>query len=49
MKQLLSDVGIGRQHMQKLAADEKKQTRLQVNNPRELAESDALDIYEAAW
>ena len=26
-----------------------KQTRLLVNNPRELTENDALNIYEAAW
>jgi len=26
-----------------------KQTRLLVNNPRDLTEADALAIYEAAW
>jgi len=26
-----------------------KQTRLLVNNPREVTESDALNIYHAAW
>jgi alcohol dehydrogenase class IV len=49
LKQRLRDVGIGRQHLPKLAADAMKQTRLLVNNPRTLGEADALDIYEAAW
>jgi alcohol dehydrogenase class IV len=26
-----------------------KQSRLLVNNPREVTENDALNIYEAAW
>jgi len=26
-----------------------KQTRLLVNNPREVTENDALNIYESAW
>ena len=49
LKQRLRDVGIGRQHLPKLAADAMKQTRLLVNNPRTLGETDALQIYEAAW
>ena len=49
LQQRLRDVGIGRQHLPKLAADAMKQTRLLVNNPRTLSEADALDIYEAAW
>ena len=49
LQQRLRDVGIGRQHLPKLAADAMKQTRLLVNNPRVLGEADALDIYEAAW
>jgi alcohol dehydrogenase class IV len=49
LKQRLRDVGIGRQHLPKLATDAMKQTRLLVNNPRPLGEADALDIYEAAW
>jgi alcohol dehydrogenase class IV len=49
LKQRLRDVGIGREHLPKLAADAMKQTRLLVNNPRVLGEADALAIYEAAW
>ena len=49
LQQRLRDVGIGRQHLPKLAADAMKQTRLLVNNPRTVERSDALDIYEAAW
>ena len=48
LQQRLRDVGIGRQHLPKLAADAMKQTRLLVNNPRPLTETDALHIYEAA-
>ena len=32
-----------------LASEAMKQTRLLVNNPREVSEADALAIYEAAW
>ena len=32
-----------------LASEAMKQTRLLVNNPREVSEADALTIYEAAW
>jgi len=49
LKQRLRDVGVGREHLPKLAADAMKQTRLLVNNPRVLGEADALAIYEAAW
>ena len=45
----LRDVGIGEEHLGKMAADAMKQTRLLVNNPREVAEADALAIYRAAW
>jgi alcohol dehydrogenase class IV len=45
----LRDVGIGEQHLAKMASDAMKQTRLLVNNPRPLAEADALTIYKAAW
>jgi len=45
----LRDVGIGEQHLAKMASDAMKQTRLLVNNPRPLAEADALTIYRAAW
>ncbi|MGB3390975.1 MAG: iron-containing alcohol dehydrogenase, partial [Pseudaminobacter sp.] len=45
----LRDVGIGEEHLAKMASDAMKQTRLLVNNPRPLAEADALAIYRAAW
>jgi alcohol dehydrogenase class IV len=45
----LRDVGIGEEHLAKMAADAMKQQRLLVNNPRPVAESDALAIYRAAW
>lgn len=44
----LRDVGIGRDDLSMLAADAMKQTRLLVNNPREVTEPDALAIYEQA-
>lgn len=45
----LRDVGIGEDALPKMAADAMKQQRLLVNNPRDVAESDALAIYRAAW
>ncbi|MES0885157.1 iron-containing alcohol dehydrogenase [Roseibium sp. SCP14] len=45
----LRDVQIPRNALSKMAADAMKQTRLLVNNPRELTEADALAIYRAAW
>ncbi len=45
----LRDVGIGQHHLEKMASDAMKQTRLLVNNPREVGEADALAIYRAAW
>ncbi|WP_299471825.1 iron-containing alcohol dehydrogenase [uncultured Roseibium sp.] len=44
----LSTLGIGESDLPKLARDAMKQTRLLVNNPRELTEEDALDIYRSA-
>ncbi|MCK7611867.1 iron-containing alcohol dehydrogenase [Roseibium sediminicola] len=44
----LREVGIRETDLPKLAADAMKQTRLLVNNPRELREADALQIYKAA-
>ncbi|MET1414930.1 iron-containing alcohol dehydrogenase [Roseibium sp. HPY-6] len=44
----LRTLGIGEADLPKLARDAMKQTRLLVNNPREVTESDALDIYRAA-
>jgi alcohol dehydrogenase class IV len=45
----LRDVGIGEEHLARMAADAMKQQRLLVNNPRPVAEADALAIYRAAW
>lgn len=45
----LRDVGIGRDDLPAMAAAAMKQTRLLVNNPREVLETDALAIYRAAW
>lgn len=45
----LRDVGIGEEHLAGMASDAMKQTRLLVNNPREVNETDALSIYKAAW
>jgi alcohol dehydrogenase class IV len=45
----LRDVGIPKKSLPKMAADAMKQTRLLVNNPRDICEADALAIYKAAW
>ncbi len=45
----LRDVEIPEQALPQMARDAMKQTRLLVNNPRTLDESDAFDIYRAAW
>lgn len=45
----LRDVGVGADDLPRCARDAMKQTRLLVNNPREMNEADALAIYEAAW
>lgn len=45
----LRDVGVKRHDLPRLAADAMRQTRLLVNNPRPVAEADALAIYEAAF
>ncbi|QUS58831.1 iron-containing alcohol dehydrogenase [Pseudovibrio brasiliensis] len=44
----LREVGIEEQHMAKLASEAMKQTRLLVNNPREVDEDAALQIYMQA-
>lgn len=49
MQTRLREVGIGEEHLEKLARDAMKQTRLLVNNPREVSQADALAIYRAAW
>jgi alcohol dehydrogenase class IV len=45
----LRDVGTGEEHLAGMARDAMKQTRLLVNNPRDVSEADALAIYKAAW
>jgi alcohol dehydrogenase len=45
----LREVGVAQTDLPRLASDAMKQTRLLGNNPRELAEADALAIYQAAW
>ncbi len=45
----LREVGIGEADLPRMAKDAMKQTRLLVNNPREVTEADALAIYRAAW
>ncbi|MHA3914990.1 iron-containing alcohol dehydrogenase [Halovulum sp. GXIMD14793] len=45
----LRDVGIEETALAGMAADAMKQTRLLVNNPRDVTEADALAIYRAAW
>jgi alcohol dehydrogenase class IV len=47
--QRLRDVGIAEDALPMLARDAMKQTRLLVNNPREVTEADALAIYHAAF
>ncbi len=49
MQTRLREVGIPEDALPRMAADAMKQTRLLVNNPREVAEADALAIYRAAW
>ena len=44
----LRDVGVEESHLPMLAADAMKQQRLLINNPREMTEAAALDIYRAA-
>lgn len=45
----LRDVGIGEGALPVMAEAAMKQTRLLVNNPREVTQADALAIYRAAW
>ena len=49
LPQKLREVNIPKEACKKMASDAMKQTRLLVNNPREVKENDALNIYEAAW
>lgn len=45
----LRDVGVPEDALDRLADDAMKQTRLLVNNPREVTRADAWGIYRAAW
>ena len=49
LPQKLREVNIPKEACKKMAKDAMKQTRLLVNNPREVTEKDALNIYESAW
>ena len=49
LPQKLREVNIPKEACKKMASDAMKQTRLLVNNPREVTEADALNIYESAW
>ncbi len=49
LQQTLREMDIPKDILPTLAGDAMKQTRLLVNNPRELTEADALSIYNAAW
>lgn len=49
LQQGLREVGIGRDDLPMMARDAMNQTRLLVNNPREVDEAAALGIYEAAF
>ena len=45
----LRELDIPKEACDKLAKESMKQTRLLVNNPREVTEEDAFNIYNAAW
>ena len=45
----LRELNIPKQACVKMAKESMKQNRLLVNNPREVTEEDALNIYNAAW
>ncbi len=49
LPQKLREVDIPKEACEKMAQDAMKQTRLLVNNPREVTEKDALNIYQSAW
>lgn len=46
--QLQRDVGIENQHLELLATEAMKQTRLLPNNPRVVTYEDALNLYKEA-
>ena len=45
----LRDLDIPKEACVKMAKEAMKQTRLLVNNPREVTEEDAFNIYNATW
>ena len=49
LPQKLREVDIPKNACEKMASDAMKQTRLLVNNPREVTEKDAFNIYQSAW
>ncbi|MCA0871058.1 iron-containing alcohol dehydrogenase [Seohaeicola saemankumensis] len=49
MQTRLRDVEIPKDAIAKMASDAMLQTRLLVNNPRDVSETDAFNIYTAAW
>ena len=49
LEQRLRDVGIPENACDSMAKDAMKQTRLLINNPKEITENDAYDIYKSAW
>ena len=49
LPQKLRDVSIPEDACASMAKDAMKQTRLLVNNPREVSEQDAYDIYHSIW
>ena len=49
LPQRLREVNIPQSACKKMAVEAMKQTRLLVNNPRQINEEDALNIYNSAW
>ncbi|MEH6630220.1 MAG: iron-containing alcohol dehydrogenase [Halopseudomonas aestusnigri] len=49
LQQTLREMNIPQDMLPRLASDAMNQSRLLINNPRELSEADALSIYQAAW
>ena len=49
LPQRLRDVNIPQNACKKMAQEAMKQTRLLVNNPRQITEEDAINIYKSAW
>ena len=49
LEQKLRGLNIPKDACKKLATDAMKQTRLLINNPREITEKDAYNIYKSAW